>query len=352
MNKFLCTFSLILSTTAIAQDEFKVTDVVDSFTLNGQPAASILYCATQNDADCLSFTLNRDSLLKLLNEGLIKNQQGNNKDFDVTSSINGRRSTISEEFTSGASLKLMNRHKDNKTLSIDYFAQLYNTPDKQFPEGSYIKFERSNFILEEPHYTTLLNIVLDKPSNTQLAQLNDCDYAGQIMGAFEPTLAKMMTMTNSTYQQIAEWRVSTFSPRVSEIENKFSLTPSEAIAENREISSIVLSDVVNRSKIFIQEIFSTARHNKSDEGIKEQLRIMKGAILTYAQKCTPKEFEQYNQPQTEKKQTTTAKSPIIKMSASGICHSPNSSWYNRTNDYTAYKSIESCIANGGRLPKQ
>lgn len=351
MNKYLCTFGLILSTAAVGQDEFKVTDVVDSFTLNGQPAASILYCAKQNDDDCLSFTLNRDSLLKLLNDGLVKNLQGNNKDFDVTSSINGHHSIISEKFTSGASLKLMEFHEDSKTLSIDYFAQLYNTPDKQFPDGSYIKFERSNFVLNGANYTTLISIAQDN-SSTQLSQLNDCDYAEQIMGDFSPTLDKMMTMKNSTYQQIAEWQVSTFTPQVSDVENKYQLTPSEYISEEREVSKTVLTDIVNRSNILVQEMFSAARHKKSDEGIKEQLRIMKGAMLAYAKKCETKQLEQYNQSKSEKKQTNKNHSPTVKMSSTGVCHSPNSSWYNRTENYTAYKSIESCIANGGRLPKK
>ncbi|EGQ9829843.1 TPA: hypothetical protein I7686_10325 [Vibrio vulnificus] len=43
---------------------------------------------------------------------------------------------------------------------------------------------------------------------------------------------------------------------------------------------------------------------------------------------------------------------LIKMSKTGICHSPSSASYDRTKNFTAYTSIESCIANGGRLPKR
>ena len=42
---------------------------------------------------------------------------------------------------------------------------------------------------------------------------------------------------------------------------------------------------------------------------------------------------------------------IIKKSSSGICHSPQSSWYERTKNYTAFDSLEACLAVGGRLPK-
>jgi len=44
-------------------------------------------------------------------------------------------------------------------------------------------------------------------------------------------------------------------------------------------------------------------------------------------------------------------SPVVKQSSSGICHSPQSSWYERTRNYTAYDSLESCLNEGGRLPK-
>ncbi|HCH5089428.1 hypothetical protein [Vibrio parahaemolyticus] len=288
------TLGLALSMPAMALDDFEVLDVVDGFTLNDQPAASILYCAKQNDEDCLSFTLNRTSLSELLNDGLVKNVQGGNKNFNVTSDLNGQHSTISEKFTSGASLKLMDKDDDSKTLSIDYFAQLYRSPDEEFPDGSYIKFERSNFVLNGPHFTSLLDIVQDNTSQ-QPAQLTDCEYAGNIMTEFQPTLENIMSMRNATYQQIAEWRMSTFSPRVSEIENKFSLTPAEHISDNRQVSSLLLTDVVNRSKILVQQIFSVARHNKSDDDVKEQLRFMKVALEAYGKKCAPEQFAQYNQ---------------------------------------------------------
>jgi len=44
-------------------------------------------------------------------------------------------------------------------------------------------------------------------------------------------------------------------------------------------------------------------------------------------------------------------SPLVKQSNSGIRHPPESSWYNRTNDYTAHNSIEDYLDVGGRLPE-
>jgi hypothetical protein len=41
----------------------------------------------------------------------------------------------------------------------------------------------------------------------------------------------------------------------------------------------------------------------------------------------------------------------IKQSASGICHTPESSYYSRTKSFTPYDTIEACLSAGGKLPK-
>ena len=41
----------------------------------------------------------------------------------------------------------------------------------------------------------------------------------------------------------------------------------------------------------------------------------------------------------------------IKKTSSGICHPPISSYYERTQNFSAYASIKACLASGGRLPK-
>jgi len=41
----------------------------------------------------------------------------------------------------------------------------------------------------------------------------------------------------------------------------------------------------------------------------------------------------------------------IKKTSSGICHPPKSSYYERTQNFSAYASVDACLASGGRLPK-
>lgn len=41
-------------------------------------------------------------------------------------------------------------------------------------------------------------------------------------------------------------------------------------------------------------------------------------------------------------------SSIVKKSRSGICHTPASRWYERTNHFEPYDNLDSCLASGGR----
>jgi hypothetical protein len=53
--------------------------------------------------------------------------------------------------------------------------------------------------------------------------------------------------------------------------------------------------------------------------------------------------------------TTTAaaaeEAKPVKLSENGICHTESSTHYNRTKNYTAYDTLDECLAAGGRLPR-
>ena len=46
-----------------------------------------------------------------------------------------------------------------------------------------------------------------------------------------------------------------------------------------------------------------------------------------------------------------SENPPVKMSKSEICHAEDSSYYNRTKNFVAYETLEECLEDGGRLPK-
>ena len=42
----------------------------------------------------------------------------------------------------------------------------------------------------------------------------------------------------------------------------------------------------------------------------------------------------------------------VKLSKSGICHAPATTYYEQTKNFTAYKTLDECLKAGGRLPKK
>ena len=47
-----------------------------------------------------------------------------------------------------------------------------------------------------------------------------------------------------------------------------------------------------------------------------------------------------------------AADPPVKKSKSDICHPKGGRYYNQTKKYTAYQTMEKCIASGGRKAKK
>lgn len=47
----------------------------------------------------------------------------------------------------------------------------------------------------------------------------------------------------------------------------------------------------------------------------------------------------------------TTNANVVKKSNTGLCHPPESSWYERTKNYQAYDSLNACLKSGGELPK-
>ena len=42
----------------------------------------------------------------------------------------------------------------------------------------------------------------------------------------------------------------------------------------------------------------------------------------------------------------------VKMSKSGICHAPNSTYYKQTKNFTPYLTLKDCLNAVGRMPKK
>jgi hypothetical protein len=42
----------------------------------------------------------------------------------------------------------------------------------------------------------------------------------------------------------------------------------------------------------------------------------------------------------------------VKMSKTGICHAPNTTYYRQTKHFTPYPTLKDCLNAGGRMPKK
>jgi hypothetical protein len=50
--------------------------------------------------------------------------------------------------------------------------------------------------------------------------------------------------------------------------------------------------------------------------------------------------------------TVLGQAEPVKMSKSGICHAPNTTYYNQTKNFTPYPTLKDCLSAGGRMPKK
>ena len=50
--------------------------------------------------------------------------------------------------------------------------------------------------------------------------------------------------------------------------------------------------------------------------------------------------------------TSVFASEPVKMSKSGICHAPNTTYYSQTKNFTPYKTLIECLNAGGKMPKK
>jgi endonuclease YncB( thermonuclease family) len=53
---------------------------------------------------------------------------------------------------------------------------------------------------------------------------------------------------------------------------------------------------------------------------------------------------------TSSSQQTTTSSGIVKKSTTNICHAPGTTYYNQTNNFTPYNTLDECLSSGGRMP--
>ncbi|MDF4934306.1 hypothetical protein P3550_09825 [Vibrio parahaemolyticus] len=347
MTKLGVLLATLISSFAYAND-VKITHVSNGFTLNNMPASTIYLCSG-NEQDCVQFTFNSASLSSLLESEVVTNKRSNNPDLSVSANWGGEHYVISDNHSTIWSGKLESHNESTKSIAIKY-----NMAIKSTTTDKYITLKNVFLHVVADDYDTLLSISKERNSlaaNSSIVKgldtrLSDCEYSKLMIDEASPLLIKAVSFVGNTdYREIAQWRTTVFNSSISQIENKYRISPTEAMSANRSLSTQIHNDFVNRTRLLVQEIYNHVRNGGDKSAIQEQWQIIKKTGELYAQQCEqPKKAEN-----TPKAKPTKL---LVKMSNTGVCHSPSSSWYNRTKNYTTYQSIESCIANGGRLPKK
>lgn len=71
---------------------------------------------------------------------------------------------------------------------------------------------------------------------------------------------------------------------------------------------------------------------------------------TYVAPAAPQPTPSRNYSPSTTRSPQDTQAGVVKMSNSGICHAPGTTYYNRTKNYTPYDSLQACLNAGGRMP--
>ncbi|HCG9116575.1 TPA: hypothetical protein NJ598_000189 [Vibrio parahaemolyticus] len=123
-------------------------------------------------------------------------------------------------------------------------------------------------------------------AQSELNALSDCEYSNRMIEDTAPLLVKAVSFVdNADYREIAQWRTTTFNSSISQIEDKYRLSPKEAMSANRSLSTQIHNDFVNRTRLLVQEIYNHVRNGGDKSAIQEQWQIIKKTGELYAQQC-------------------------------------------------------------------
>ncbi|MBY8122866.1 hypothetical protein KW497_02560 [Vibrio fluvialis] len=92
---------------------------------------------------------------------------------------------------------------------------------------------------------------------------------------------------DASYQEIGQWRSKTFNPAIERIEADYSLTPQDMMNPNMELTSLAYNEVVLRSKIYVNKVFSYARGSATKESVNQQRTMINDAVGTIYRTCAP-----------------------------------------------------------------
>lgn len=119
---------------------------------------------------------------------------------------------------------------------------------------------------------------------------SDCEMAKPMASPVVHLVVQALRLhkADASYQEIAQWRTKTFNPEIEKIIEANTLPPSAFMNPDLEVTRDVYNDVMMRSKIYINMVYSYARGNADKEAVDEQRIMISDAYNKYVEKCTTK----------------------------------------------------------------
>ncbi|MDD1792550.1 hypothetical protein LRP50_05335 [Enterovibrio sp. ZSDZ42] len=124
--------------------------------------------------------------------------------------------------------------------------------------------------------------------NTHAQQLSDCDAAANVMKEAAPLLMKAASMysSNSSYQDVAQWRTKHLNPEINRLNQLFSSDPYPKTGLHTPVFTDVNANFLGRIPMMAQGIQAALRHgDKFKDDISFNWSEAKQAGTRFAQEC-------------------------------------------------------------------
>lgn len=132
---------------------------------------------------------------------------------------------------------------------------------------------------------TLLLIGL-LPTSTFAASV-DCERAAPMVSPTVHLVVQALRMhkDNADYKTIAQWRVNTFNPQIDKIISANELQPKDMMNPGLEITRDVYNEIMMRSKIYVNQVYSYARGGVDKNSVNEQRIMINDAVQRFKAAC-------------------------------------------------------------------
>ncbi|MDE5178235.1 hypothetical protein [Vibrio fluvialis] len=124
-------------------------------------------------------------------------------------------------------------------------------------------------------------------STSAFATSEDCEKASPMVSPTVHLVVQALRMhkDNADYKAIAQWRVNTFNPQIDKIISANELQPKDMVNPDLEITRDVYNEVMMRSKIYVNQVYSYSRGGADKSSVDEQRIMINDAVQRFKAAC-------------------------------------------------------------------